>query len=92
MAQVGGPPARSSRGASEDEQLLPEDEEFEIAIGRGAAAKDEEVNQQANQGVEEGQQHRASRVELAQLPIKRLGVPAQIVSGRPGQTGAGRPS
>ena len=37
---------RPQSGASEDEQLLAEDEKFEIAIGAGAAAKDEEVDQQ----------------------------------------------
>jgi hypothetical protein len=51
------PPARASSGASEDEQLLAEGEKFEIAIGGGAAAKDEEVDQQAEDGIEEGQQH-----------------------------------
>jgi len=30
---IGSPPARSSSGASKDEQLLAEDEELEIAIG-----------------------------------------------------------
>ena len=54
---IGHPPARSSRGASEDEQLLAEDEEFEIAIGGWAATEDEEVDQQAKEGIEEGQQH-----------------------------------
>ena len=54
---IGHPPARSWSCASEDEQLLPEDEEFEIAIGSRAAAKDEEVDQEAKEGVEEGQQH-----------------------------------
>ena len=44
-------------GASEDEQLLAEDEEFEIAIGGWAATEDEEVNQQAKESIEEGQQH-----------------------------------
>jgi len=43
--------------ASEEEQLLPGYEEFEIAISSRAAAKDEEVDQQAKQGIEEGQQH-----------------------------------
>ena len=38
-------------------QLLAEDEEFEIAIGSGTAAKDKEVDQQAKKGIEEGQQH-----------------------------------
>ena len=47
---VSCPPARSWRRASEDE-------EFEIAIGSGAAAEDEEVDQQAKEGIEEGQQH-----------------------------------
>ncbi len=51
------PPARASSGASEDEQLLAEGEKFEIAISGGAAAKDEEVDQQAKEGTEEGQQH-----------------------------------
>ena len=46
---------RGRRGSSEDEQLLAEDEKFEIAIGRGAAAKDEEIDQQAEEGIEEGQ-------------------------------------
>jgi len=54
---VGRPPARSRRRAPKDEQLLAEDEKFEIAIGGGAAAKDEELDQQAKEGMEEGQQH-----------------------------------
>ena len=41
----------------EDEQLLAEDEKVEIAIYGGAAAEDEEVDQQAKEGIEEGQQH-----------------------------------
>ena len=36
---------------------MAEDEEFEIAIDSGAAAEDEEVDQQAKEAVEEGQQH-----------------------------------
>jgi len=55
---IGHPLARSSSSASEDEQLLAEDEEFEIPFGSTAAAEDEEVNQQAKEGIEEGQQHR----------------------------------
>ncbi len=54
---VGHPPARSWCRASKDEQLLAEDEKFEIAIGGGAAAKDEEVDQQLDEGIEEGQEH-----------------------------------
>ena len=34
---IGHPPARSWSCASEDEQLLAEDEKFEVAIGRGPA-------------------------------------------------------
>src|SRR5258708_6836492 len=34
---VGHPPAGAASGASEDEQLLAEDEKFEVAIGRGPA-------------------------------------------------------
>ncbi len=44
-------------GSAEYEQLLAEDEEFEVAIGGGAAAKDDEVDQKAKEGIEEGQQH-----------------------------------
>ena len=36
---------------------MAEDEEFEIAIGSRAAAEDEEVDQQAKEGIEESQQH-----------------------------------
>jgi hypothetical protein len=54
---IGHPPARSWSCASEDQQLLAEDEEFEIAIGGRAAAKDEEFDQQAQEGIAEGQQH-----------------------------------
>ena len=54
---VGGPPTRSWCCASEDEQLLAKDEEFEIAIRGWAATEDEEVDQQAKEGIEEGQQH-----------------------------------
>jgi hypothetical protein len=35
---------RPSSGASQDEQLLPEDEKFEIAIGSRATPDDEQVN------------------------------------------------
>jgi len=85
---IGHPPARASSSASEDEQLLAEDEEFEIAIGSRAAAEDEEVDQQAEEGVEKGQQHGASRVDAPELPIKRLGVAYPMVSGRLGEVGA----
>ncbi len=54
---IGHPPARSWSCASEDEQLLAEDEEFEVAIGSWAVTKDEEVDQQAEEGIEEGQRH-----------------------------------
>jgi hypothetical protein len=54
---VSGPPARSWRRSSKDEQLLAEDEELEIAIGSGSAAEDEEFDQQAEESIEEGQQH-----------------------------------
>jgi len=38
-------------------QLLAEDEKFEIAIGGWAATEDQEVDQQAEESIEEGQQH-----------------------------------
>ena len=38
-------------------ELSSEDEEFEIAIGGWTAAKDEEVDQQAQEGIEDCQQH-----------------------------------
>ena len=44
---IGSPPARPSSRASQDEQLLAEDEKFEIAIGSRATPDDEQVNQQA---------------------------------------------
>ena len=45
---------RARSGASEDEELLADDEEFEIAIGSTAAAEDEEeVDQEAKEGIEE---------------------------------------
>jgi hypothetical protein len=50
-------PARSWRRLAEDEQLLPEDEKFEIAIGGGAGAKDEEVDDQPEERIGESQQH-----------------------------------
>ncbi len=50
-----------------------EDEEFEIAIGSRAAAKDEEVDQQAEEGIEEG---KASRVDAPEPPIKPPRPPA----------------
>ncbi len=53
---VSGSPARSWRSAS-DQQLLPEDKEFEIPTGSRAAAEGEELDQPANEGIEEGQQH-----------------------------------
>ena len=43
--------------SSEDEQLMAEDEKFEIAICSRAATEDEELDQQAKEGIEEGQQH-----------------------------------
>ena len=45
------------RQAVDDEQLLAEDEEFEVAIGGCAAAEYEEVDQQAKESIDEGQQH-----------------------------------
>jgi len=54
---VDSPPARPWSGASQDEQLLAEDEEFEIAIGGRATPDDEQLNQQAEQSIEESQQH-----------------------------------
>jgi len=54
---IGNPPAGPASAASEDKQLLAEDEEFEIAIGGWAATEDEEVDQQAKESIEEGQQH-----------------------------------
>ncbi len=51
---IGHPPARAPSSASEDEQLLAEDEEFEIAIGSRAATEDEEIDQQAKEGIEKG--------------------------------------
>ena len=54
---VSRPPARSWRRSSEDEQLLAKDEDFEIAISAWAATEDEEVDQQAEESIEEGQQH-----------------------------------
>ena len=59
---IGCPPARPSSGASQDEQLLAEDEEFEIAIGSRATPDDEQVNQQAEDSIEQGQQHGAASV------------------------------
>src|SRR5215510_13686230 len=41
---IGCPPARPSSGASQDEQLLTEDEEFEIAIGSLATPDHEQLN------------------------------------------------
>jgi len=57
---IGNPPAGAASAASEDKQLLAEDEEFEIAIGGWAATEDEEVDQQAEESIEEGQQHRGA--------------------------------
>jgi hypothetical protein len=42
---IGMPPARSSGGASEDEQLLAEAEEFEIAIDTRPTTDDEHIDQ-----------------------------------------------
>ncbi len=49
---IGSPPTRPSSRASQDEQLLAEDEEFEIAIGSRATADDEQVNQQTEEGID----------------------------------------
>ena len=59
---IGCPPLRPSSGASQDEQLLAEDEEFEIAIGSLATPDDDQVNQKAEEGKEQGQQHGAASV------------------------------
>jgi len=59
---IGYPPARPSSRASHDEQLLAEDEEFEIAIGSLATRDDEQVNQQAEEGIEQGEHHGAASV------------------------------
>ena len=56
---IGHSPARSRSCASEDEKLLAEDEEFEIAIGSRAAAEDEEFDRQAKEGIGGQQQGRA---------------------------------
>jgi len=67
---IGSPPARPSSGTSQDEQLLAEDEEFEIAIGSRATSDDEQVNQQAEEGIEQSQQHGAASVGPPGLPVK----------------------
>jgi len=58
---IGCPPLRPSNGASQDEQLLAEDQEFEIAIGGLATPDDDQVNQKA-EGIQQGQQHGAASV------------------------------
>ena len=54
---VGGPPVRWWCSSSEDEQLLAKDEEFEIAMRSWAVTEDEELDQQAKDGIEDCQQH-----------------------------------
>ena len=79
---IGLPPARSSGGASKDEQLFAEDEEFEIAIGARSTADDYEIDQQAEQGIEESQEHGAASVGPLALPVKPSVVACSPVSGR----------
>jgi transposase len=67
---IGRAPARWSSGASEDEQLSAEDEELEIPIGFRAASDDEDVDQQAEEGVEESQEHRAASVGVSAVLVK----------------------
>jgi hypothetical protein len=67
-----GVTAHHWRAASQDEQLLAEDEEFEIAISSWATPDDEQVNQQAEEGIEQSQQHRAASVGPPELPVKPL--------------------
>jgi len=67
---IGAPPARPSSRASQDEQLLAEDEKLEIAIGSRATSDDEQVNQQAEEGIEQSQQHGAASVGPPGLPVK----------------------
>jgi len=86
------PPARPPDGAAEDEQLLAEDEEFEIAIGTRSTTDDEEIDQQAEEGVQEGQQHRAASVGPPVLPVKPPTVACPRVSARLGDLGSGRRS
>ena len=42
---------------SEYEQLLAEDEEFEIAIGARPTTDDEQIDQRAEESVQERQEH-----------------------------------
>jgi hypothetical protein len=86
---IGCPPARPPGGASEDKQLLAEDEEFEIAIGTRSTTDDEEIDQQAEEGVQEGQQHRAASVGLLVLSVKPPVVACPRVSGRLSDVGSG---
>src|SRR5215472_14680779 len=81
---IGPPPKRPSSGASPDGQLLTEDEQFEIAIRGRATPNDEQVNQQAEEGIEQGQQHRAASVGRAELPVKPLAVACRRISARLG--------
>jgi len=75
-------PARSSSSASEDEQLLAEDEEFEIAVGTRPTTNDEHIDQQAEEGVQERQEHGATSVGSEALPVKPRAVACPPVSGR----------
>src|SRR5215813_11207748 len=81
---IGSPPARPSSRASQDEQLLAEDEKFEIAIGSRATPDDEQVNQQAEEGIEQSQQHGAASVGPPELPVMPLAVACRRVSARLG--------
>ena len=67
---IGRAPARWSSGASQDEQLLAEDEELEIPIGYRAAADDEDADQQPEEGVEESQEHWAASVGVSAVLVK----------------------
>jgi hypothetical protein len=87
---IGHPPARPWSCALEDEQLLAEDEDFEIAIGSRAAAEDKELDQQAKEGLEEGQQH-GEQSRCARAATQAAGCPCPMASGRLGEVSAIKP-
>jgi hypothetical protein len=66
----------------EYEQLLAEDEEFEIAIGARPTTDDEQVDHRAEESVQERQEHWATRVVSPALPVELRAVACSRISGR----------
>jgi hypothetical protein len=65
-----------------DEQLLAEDEELEVTIGTRSTPDQEEVDQQAEESVQQGQEHGAASVGSLALTVKPPVVACPRVTSR----------